>query len=157
MRRCRHETEEKDIGCSKAALSSIAFGHRYPCIATRKHARHNNFTVLNLSHSETVLPIATYKDRHKAAFTSAVPVTAFYQTYKEWCHPRREQILTHLRIAHRGCGALGNVPTLHPSLPHCTHSEPELYWEPQSDLHCLVHAYNMLQGGKLFVGKAPDP
>jgi hypothetical protein len=51
-----------------------------------------------------------------------------------------------LRVAHRGCAAPGNVPTLPPSFPYCAHTKPEPYWEPQSDLHCLVHAYNTLQG-----------
>jgi hypothetical protein len=32
---------------------------------------------------------------------------------------------------------------------HSTRTEPQHYWEPQSELNCLVHAYNMLRGEKL--------
>jgi hypothetical protein len=56
------------------------------------------------------------------------------------------------RTAHRGRGPQGNQSspihdptssTLH--LPHSARIKPQGYWEPRSELNCLVHAYNMLR------------
>jgi hypothetical protein len=33
---------------------------------------------------------------------------------------------------------------------HGIHTEVQLYWEPQTELNCLVHAYKMLRGEKLL-------
>jgi hypothetical protein len=33
---------------------------------------------------------------------------------------------------------------------HVTRTQPQLYWEPRSELNCLVHAYNMFRGEKLL-------
>jgi hypothetical protein len=67
--------------------------------------------------------------------------------------PTSSGFLNH-RTVHRGCGASVNeLNETHDttSTSPCLHSaEPQHYWEPQSELNCLVHAYNMLRGEKLL-------
>jgi hypothetical protein len=42
------------------------------------------------------------------------------------------------------------IPLLSSLRLHITSTQYQLYWEPQSELNCLVHAYNMIRGDKLL-------
>jgi hypothetical protein len=64
--------------------------------------------------------------------------------------------LWNLRTVHRGCAASANEPNqtqdtkLLSLRQHVARTQPQLFWDPQSELNCLVHAYNMFRGEKLL-------